>query len=349
MAKVFASAAASNKRELVIKNDTSSPESEAILSGNFDDLFTVTTLNHIRITGFSELTTFPGKLGQLEGLLQLILTENSLTTLPSEISALSKLKHLDVSQNQLSTFPDALYGLHSLHTLIASHNALTDDSFPTSTDFGSAFPSLHHVDLIGNRLTKLPQLVYSTHAIQELIASDNSISVLEPAIASLASLKHIDLKRNQLSALPHELTACAKLKVMRFEDNPISDRRLLKLVAQHGASKPKAVLDYIASHTPKASGSPTAKGGKGKGGAKQAKSRDGDDGIVFAERKRGITISRPAEYLEVIASSAARGVRPYLVCAVVRGMDLSNELAYKEFITLQVNIRGHSLTLVKNV
>lgn len=344
MAGIFSAAAAANKRELVIKKEISSPESTAVQSGDYADLFTVTTLNHLQVTGFSDLTSIPSGVGQLDGLFQLILTRNGLTSLPCEISGLNKLKHLDASQNKISSLPGTLYDLSSLHTLILSHNALTDESFQgpaEGQDLSAVFPNLHHVDLIGNGLTKLPQFVYDTHPIQELIASDNSITALEHGIGSLPGLKQIDLKRNKLTSLPHELAACTKLRVMSFEDNPISDRRLLKLVAQHGASKPKAVLDYLASHAPKGS---ATKGGKGKSGAKGAggyvAEEEDDNGVVFAEKKLQIQVVRPSQYVEVRASAAARSVRPYLVCAVVRGVDLTEEVAYREFITLQVRGLG---------
>ncbi len=340
----------------MIKSDSASPESSAVRSGEYGDLFTVSTLNHLQVTGFSELTAFSEHVGCLEGLFQLILTQNSLTTIPSEISALTKLKHLDISQNKISTLPASLYSLHALHTLIASHNALTDESFPAApkgVDLFSALPFLHHVDLLDNHLTKLPDFVYSTHPIQELIASDNDITALEPGIGALSGLKHIDLRRNKLVSLPWELTTCTKLRIMRFEENPIGDRRLLKLVTQHSASKPKAVLDYIASHTPKTSApAAAAKGGKGKGGGKSGHAHRGydsdDEGVVFAEKRTQIQISRPAEHVQVTASAAARAVRPYLVCAIVRGVDLADELTYKEFITLQVRKCSYNETTSKS-
>ena len=339
MAGVFTSAAKTGKCELVIKKESSSEESSAIESGEYADLFKVITLNHLQITGFSSLTSLPPDIGRLDGLLQLILTQNDLTTLPNEIASLSKLKHLDISQNKISSVPASLYNLHSLQTLIASHNALTDDSFTADKALSSALPNLHHVDLLDNKLTKLPDFVYSTHPIQELIASDNAIETIEPGIGLLTGLKHIDLKRNKLTSLPYELSTCSKLRVMKFEDNPLSDRRLLKLVAQHGASKPKAVLDYLASHTPKAEGQ-ASKGKKGKSKTKSPRVSEmldaDDDDVEFVSDKTRIQIVRPSQYVEVKASASARSVRPYLVCAVIRGVNLADEVAYKEFISLQV-------------
>lgn len=342
MAGVFSSAAASGKRELIIKKSASSPEASAIESGNFVALFSVTSLNHLQVTGFSSLTSLPPEVGKLGDLLQLILSQNALTEIPCEISTLPKLKHLDISQNKLSSIPDSLYSLHTLQTLVLSHNALTDASFPTPP--ANALSSLHHIDLIGNKLTRLPDFIYCSHRIQELKASDNSIMVIESSVGQLAGLKHIDLKRNRLTTLPHELSSCSKLRVISFEENPLSDRRLLKLVGQHGSTKPKAVLDYISSHAPKATPltKTGAKKGKNKtktsGAAPAVNDGDDDDDVIFASKKTQISIVRPPQYVEVVASSNARAVRPYLVCAIVRGVDLEDEEAYKEFISLQVGM-----------
>lgn len=344
MAGVFSAAVATSKRELVIKRESQSPASTAVESDSYDQLFSVTSLNHLQVSGFGGMTAFSPLLGQLEGLFQLILTQNSLATIPDEVGRLSKLKHLDISQNKISILPAAMYSLHSLHTLIISHNALKDESFPPvpeGMDIAMAFPNLHHVDMLHNELTRLPEFVYGTTGIQELIASDNAIASLDGSIGGLSgSLKHIDMKRNRLTSLPFELASCSKIRVMGFEDNPLSDRRLLKLVAQHGTSKPKAVLDYINSHAPKSVSSLT-KGAKSKGAMGTSQQKESEDGeVVFAGSKTRIEIVRPAQYVEVQASPEARRVRPYLVCAVVRGVDLAGGVAYKEFINLQVREGG---------
>lgn len=353
MAGVFSPTASSSKRELVIKKESLSPESRAIETGEYSDLFSITTLNHLQLSGFPSLTSLSPDIGKLGSLLQLTLTHNSLATLPDEILGLTKLKHLDASHNKISSLPASLCSLHSLQTLILSHNALTDESFPSGDStksegrkeggLSNAFLSLQRIDLVGNKLTKLPDLVYATLPLLDLVASDNCITTLEPAVGCLVGLKTIDLKRNRLTGLPYELSNCSKLRDMCFEDNPLSDRRLLKLVAQHGASKPKAVLDYIAGHVPKAvtSSDVVAKGKKGKTSAQKksqasAIDHEDDDVVFYTGSKRFVQIVRPMEHVVVTASAVARGVRPYLVCAVIRGVDLSDDLSYKEFINLQV-------------
>ncbi len=338
MSSVFKEAAAKSKRELVITKGGSSPEASAVENDELDPLFSVSTLNHLVISGFSEFSTLSPKISKLRQLFQLVLTNNTLTSLPSEIGSLSKLKHLDVSGNGLTSIPSSLYSIDSLQTLILSRNNLNDESFPSDVP-SECFPNLHHIDLVGNSLTALPVFVYHSRGLLELVAIDNNISTLESSISKLTNLRQADLKRNKLTVLPYELSLCSKLKSLDLVDNPISDRRLLKLVTQHGGTKPKPILDYIASHSPKPAspdkkGKPMAKKKQVSGGT--SSTTEDDDGIVFEESKHRLTVVRPAELMEVSVSSQARRVRPYLICAIVRGVDLTSHNNYKKFITLQV-------------
>ena len=355
---VFTSLASAGKRELVIKRGSGSPEAASVESGDYDALFTITTLNHLQVSGFPELKMLSAKIGHLDSLLQLILTRNELSTLPDEIGALAKLKLLDVSNNKIVRLPASIYDLKSLHTLIVGHNTLTDASFPKpAANEKNVFPNLHHLDIVENQLTILPEFVYQAHSLQEFLASDNTIAALEPAIGSLVSLKQLDMRRNKLNSVPFELTVCAKLKTLQLEENPISDRRLMKLIAQHGAGKPKAVLDYIASHSTKAAAGGEEKGG-GKKGKKKKKGEMREDGggvkskpgagggggddsdfeIEFSDSKPQLQIVRPPNFVEVKVTPEARKVRPYVVCAIVRRVDLASESNFAKFIALQVHM-----------
>ena len=308
-------------------------------SGQDESLYSVTTLNHLQLSGFSGLTSLSPRVGHLGDLLQLILAGNGLALLPPEFGQLSKLKLLDVSHNQLTELPRSLYSLPALQTLLLAHNHLTDTSFPALPE-GGLLPSLHHVDFTDNHLTELPPFVYSCHGLLELRASDNSIAVLEAGIGSLVGLRQLQLQRNKLIMLPSELVNCNKLKSTALEDNPLEDRRLMKLIVQHGAHKPKAVLDYIASHAPlkKARAGEKKHAKKKKAGpvAPPTLEEGSDSEVEFSDSRPVIQVVRPAHCVEVYASAEARRVRPYLVCAVVRGLDLTREDAFKQFIALQV-------------
>ena len=354
MSGVFSALAAAGKHELVIKKGSGSAEAASVESGDYEALFGVSTLNHLQLSGFPEINQLSSKVCQLDGLVQLILTHNALSTLPSEIGSLDKLKLLDASNNKLSDVPASLYSLKSLHTLILSHNCLMDASFPDVSGEGEVLPSLHHLDVVENQLTSLPPFVYQTHSLQELVASDNLIGCLESTVGSLASLKQLDMRRNKLTGIPFELTVCTKLKSLRLEENPVSDRRLLKLISQHGSGKPKAVLDYIASHSSKsaAAGSGMEEKGGGKKGKKKKKGAKAEDAvrsktdelgdgsdleIEFSNCKPQLQVVRPANFVEVAVSPEARKVRPYVVCAVIRSVELCSEINFAKFISLQVH------------
>lgn len=44
-----------------------------------------------------------------------------------------------------------------------------------------------------------------------------------------------------------------------MESNPIKDRKLKKLIEQHGATKPKSVLDYLKANVPESKVEPLPK------------------------------------------------------------------------------------------
>ena len=329
-----------------MRRDALSPEAASALEDGSDtSLFTVRSLNHLQVSGFCSLPSLSPGLAHLTSLLQLSLTDNHLQSLPDEIGQLEQLRLLDASRNSLTLLPASLYRLSSLQTLLLAHNSLSDDSFPAVTEgMGSILPSLHHLDLASNHLTRFPSFLPHTLGLAELKASHNSLSSLDSVVGRMASLRLLELHSNQLTALPHELARCSKLKSLLLEDNPLQDRRLLKLVAQHGAHKPKAVLDYIASRAPQPA-QPAGKKGKGKGKGKGkevpavlAVSEDSDEDVEFSEQASVLRVVRPdsGAGVEVVATSTARKVRPYLVCAVVRGVRWDSGEALRDFITLQV-------------
>ena len=343
---MFSTAVVEGKKELVIKKDAlQKKEAAAIETGRDDSLYRVTSLNHLRLSGFAGLHSISSKIGQISGLQQLILAENGLQSLPEEIASLGQLKMLDASRNQLHSLPRAVYGLSSLQSLLLGHNCLEDASFPVVQD-KVFLPNLHHVDVSYNQLTLLPVMCYKLTDLLEIGAMDNAITVLDPDIGKLKSLKLLQLNSNKLTVLPSELANCMKLKTIDFEGNPLSDRRLLKLIVQHGSKKPRSVLEYIASRAPKSSDQePKSKGGKKKSKAKDAEPKrlpsdsENDSEVEFSVTAKPIvTVSKPSPLVEVCATTLARKVRPYIVCAIVRGLDLTTANSFQDFITLQVHL-----------
>ena len=335
---IFKEAATTGKRELTVKKQAFSDEDAASIETWKDEtLFKVRGLNHLRLMGFSSMTSFSPQISQLNSLLELILTNNGLESLPEEIGSLSRLRLLDASHNQLKLLPRSFYSLSSLQKLLLAHNQLCKDSFPPQSAAGSdspPFPSLQYIDMSHNEMEELPEFVYQSVSVLELLSPHNKIQFLSSDVSNLTNLKTLDLTHNSIIFLPAELSQCAKLRFISFDDNQIQDRRLVKILNQFGETKPKAVLDYLASCK-------TGKGGGGGGGGGKGKKKKGgasveDTPSEIVHARYIIKIVRPEQYVMIKSMNAARQVRPYLVCAVIRNLALDEDGALRAFITLQV-------------
>ncbi|XP_019857026.1 PREDICTED: leucine-rich repeat-containing protein 47-like [Amphimedon queenslandica] len=331
---IFKEAATTGKRELTVKKQAFSDEdATAIETWNDETLFKVRGLNHLRLMGFSSMTSFSPQISQLNSLLELILTNNGLESLPEEIGSLTRLRLLDASHNQLKLLPQSFYSLSSLQKLLLAHNQLCNDSFPPqSAGSGSPpFPSLQYIDMSHNEMEELPEFVYQSVSVLELLSPHNKIQSLLSDVSNLSNLKTLDLTHNSIIFLPAELSQCAKLRFISFDDNQIQDRRLVKILNQFGETKPKAVLDYLTS-------SKTGKGGGGKGKKKKGGASVEDTPSEIVHARYIIKIVRPEQYVMIKSMNAARQVRPYLVCAVIRNLALDEDGALRAFITLQTKL-----------
>lgn len=157
----------------------------------------------------------------------------------------------------------------------------------------------------------------------------------------------LDLSNNQLSEVPAELADCPKLKEVNFRGNKLTDRRLEKMV--HGCQT-KSILEYLRSGG--------RSGGRGKGKAegpekeearrrrRERRRRESGEGeeeeVDNASRLllRVLHVSENPAPLTVQVSPTVKDVRPFIVGAVVRGMDLKPGNALRRFLTSQVGARG---------
>lgn len=337
-----------DKRELVIRKGAG-PNSEQPPG---EEIFDIVSLNNLEVSGFQELCDLSQKIAKLTNLLQLVLKRNGLTNLPQEISALKLLKHLDLSCNVLNSIPVELYELQALQTLVLYGNKLVQASFPdvSTKDY---LPHLHYVDISNNQLEELPSFLFGCAQITELLASNNSLQHLSFEIGHMSQLKTLDLSKNSIKELPQELSNCSKLRSLLLTGNPIGDRRLLKLIDQHGNTKPRTVLDYVHSHgtssQPSQAASSKAEPKSKKKGKKSAANKkleaekddvhyddDQDDDVVFGA-KYCVRVSKPTSILEIQATQFARAVRQYIVCCVIKNIDLVSPGNFKKFITIQVS------------
>ncbi|XP_016069014.1 PREDICTED: leucine-rich repeat-containing protein 47, partial [Miniopterus natalensis] len=200
--------------------------------------------------------------------------------------------------------------------------------------------------LTGNRLDSLPAELFRPGALpllSELAAADNCLRELSPDIAHLASLKTLDLSNNQLSEIPAELADCPKLKEVNFRGNRLKDRRLEKMVS---SCQTKSILEYL-----RVGGRGCGKG-KGKAEPEKEESRrkrrerrkreggEGEEEVGEASQLllRVLHVSENPAPLTITASPEVRDVRPFIVGAVIRGMDLHTGNSLKRFLASQTKL-----------
>ncbi|XP_010626196.1 leucine-rich repeat-containing protein 47 [Fukomys damarensis] len=233
----------------------------------------------------------------------------------------------------------------------------------------------HHPELLnltGNLLDAFPAELFrpgSLPLLSELAAADNHLRELSPDIAHLASLKQalaepahhplwpwlsaccfqatLDLSNNQLSEIPAELADCPKLKEINFRGNKLQDKRLEKMVS---GCQTRSILEYLRARgrgcrgsrgRGRADGSEKEDARKKKRERKQRReSGEGEEVVADAAKLllRVLHVSENPAPLTIRVSPEVRDVRPYIVGAVVRGMDLQPGNALKRFLTSQTKL-----------
>lgn len=297
-------------------------------------VFQADKLSVLEVDGFEGLTSMNAGIGQLIHLLRLSYTHNSLKALPTAIERFQSLKYFDLSYNKLSSVPRELYQLVSLQTLILARNDLCDDSFQDiQSSSNPILPMLRHVDLSHNKLSKVPEFVIHAEQVTELFASDNEIDVLSSNLLCKGHLRVLSLARNHLTALPYEVTELKKLKTFEVKENPIKDKRLLKLIAQHGDTKPKTVLDYVSSKGPP----PSHQSERSNESVAKVSS---PKKILGAQRGplHVVEVRRTAAPLSVTTTRSARLHRAYLVCTLIKQLDLTEARNVKKFLAIQTTL-----------
>lgn len=313
-------------------------------------LFTLPLLHYLEVSGCGSLREpGPGLAQGLPRLQSLVLRRNALGPgLSPELGPLPALRVLDLSGNALEALPPGQGlgpaeppGLPQLQSLNLSGNRLRE----LPADLARCAPRLQVLNLAGNLLHRLPAALFVPGALpllSELAAADNRLLELSPDVAHLASLKTLDLSNNQLSEIPAELADCPRLKELNLRGNKLRDKRLEKMVS---GCQTRSVLEYLRA------------GGRGKGRAKADGERE-DGRRKRRERKprpesgegqaevdeagrlllRVLHVSESPAPLTVRVSPEVRDVRPYIVGAVVRGMNLRPGNALKRFLTSQTKL-----------
>ncbi|XP_042347252.1 leucine-rich repeat-containing protein 47 [Plectropomus leopardus] len=331
-------AATEKRRELVFQG----PAVDKRISSNgglASALYSLTLLNYLEVSQCPSLTEIHEDIQHLTNLQSLILCRNKLASIPDVFGSLKSLKVLDLSVNNLSVLPEGITQLKELNTLNVSCNSL--EVLPEGL---SQCTKLSTINISKNLITCFPADFYSERLdlLSTLVASDNSIEQLSGDVHKLAALKVLDLSNNKLREIPSDLSDCPKLKDINFKGNKLSDKRLEKMV---NGCQTKSILDYLRGKG-KAKGEDggDADGGrkadKGKRQQRKKKEKVAEDEVEDLNKMvvRVLHISDTSTAPKVTVSAEVKDVRPYLVCCVVRGMNLKPGNALKRFLMAQTKL-----------
>ena len=286
-------------------------------------IFQITTLNFLEISNVG-IEVIPDEIGNLSNMRNLVLRKNKLSDLPVSVGSLAKLKFLDLSDNSLTKLPDTMKNLVELQSLILNCNNL--EFLPNQESLVSL--ATLHID--HNKIERLPDGIYNLLHLAEIHASNNNIQEIGSEISEMPSLRLLDLSNNSLNEVPVELSDCSRLKELNLKGNPLKDNRLKKMTVQCNT---RSVLDYIRQQSEGK--------GKGKKGKKKKKGKDQDIEVpdstedIAAQRKIHI-IRHHDDNLKVVYKAVMKDIRPFIVCVILRNLDLSDIHIFKKFIAMQV-------------
>ncbi|XP_020779611.1 leucine-rich repeat-containing protein 47 isoform X2 [Boleophthalmus pectinirostris] len=330
-------AASEKRRELVLQGPAVDRRVSAA-GGLSSAVYSLTLLNYLEVSQCPSLTQLHEDIRLLINLQSLVLCRNKLVSVP-RVDTLQALKVLDLSVNELGSLPEGVCGLKELTTLNLSCNHL--ETLPEGL---SQCPKLSTLNVSKNRLSSLPSDLCSDklELLSTVLASDNLLQELSPEVHRLPALKTLDLSNNKLSEIPPALSDCPKLKEINFKGNKLRDRRLEKMV---NGCQTKSVLEYLrgkaravpegGSNGPR-NAEKTKKGPQSKKKGRAPEPEEVDDVEDVAQMLvRVLHVSSAPPGLTVTVSPEVRDVRPYLVCCLVRGLNLRPGNALKRFLMAQ--------------
>jgi hypothetical protein len=136
--------------------------------------------------------------------------------------------------------PLELLDLPNLRKLDISGNPL--ESIP---DVVSQIQHLEELILIRAELTEIPDAIGNLANLTQLDLSSNQITQIPDAIGNLANLTQLYLSSNQITQIPDAISNLAKLKYLDLRGNPISiPRDLLAPPARDPRPSARPILDY---------------------------------------------------------------------------------------------------------
>lgn len=297
------------RRELTLSGTVIS---KRIVSDGLDlEIFKLTELNYLNINN-TDLEKIPVEIKELKNLQTLVLHSNKLKeiVLPEN----GKLKTLDLSRNDLKEIKEDYKNLE-----LVSVNL----SFNQLTQFACISEFLAVLDLSYNKLKTFPECI--SRNLAEVNLSHNEIEAIPTAIKELTGLKILNMSNNKLKAIHGDIIKCNKLKDVNFKENPIADKKLLKIINQ---GRIKQILDYIKQNCPVHIDDNT-----NENSSVQHEDNKEDKKCLY-----NITVQHSTDDdLKIIIKDDVKNVRPHIIACVIKNVNFTEEI-FKKFIQLQCKL-----------
>ena len=296
------------------------------------NLFKLKHLNFLEISKTS-LNSIPNEIGTLVGLNSVLLYSNAIETVSNELGKLTSITHLDLSNNSIKCLPNDLKKLVELKTLNLSGNLL-QELFPIAS-----LSKVAVINISRNKFVKLPEDLGSStlENLSHIDASFNEINELQENFIDLPVLKTFNLEHNQIKVVPSVLHKCAKLKEFLLKDNKLQDNRLKKLIEQ---DKLKAIFDYLERiyvEECKKAPKKTVASKPAKNAPPPVTEFDSIKVLHFNNANDKLK-SKEVCFLDSVSSE-----RPFIICCIIRNLNLEKEGSLKTFLSIQVRVLKNTI------
>lgn len=144
----------------------------------------------------NSITKIPAEISMLTSLRKLDLSYNQIVHVPKEIESLVNLVFLNLTSNRIQTIPDEISALYSLSDLGLAHNKL--ESVPLL----KPILNLTRLDLSNNHLERIPLYLFHMPSLVYLNLKGNYINDLGQIVNPKAPLQSLDVSFNNLQFIP---------------------------------------------------------------------------------------------------------------------------------------------------
>jgi hypothetical protein len=309
-------------------------------NGGFLDsnIYKIKHLNLLEVAK-TKLSIMPRQISHLEHLTSLLFHTNELTSIPAEIGKLTMLKNIDFSNNKLTSLPDELKHLKEAFTINFSGNQLSS-LFPLDEMSKLAVLDISRNKFSTNFLEATSDFT-KLENLSHINASFNELEQLSESLVDLPAIKTLNFENNSLLQVPANLCQCLKLKDLLLKTNKLKDNRLKKLVESDKVNM-KSVVDYLERiYVEESKNKAKTPGGVGKKVAakKGGANNNGDNVIVDYDLVKVMHYKHEGlNGIELVYTESVQDSRPFILCAILRQIDLKTPGNLKKFLNIQTKI-----------